>query len=142
MYCYARYQLIAILHEFAHFYSELAMEIEDLSSGSDLLLQCPVTQTGAPGRPTIIISQAQIETLVEIGFNYSTIARMFEVSPRTLLRRSECGLPVGHSFTDISETDLDVAVRSISHVGRPLCFLILVQLRCSLTGQTLLPKEG
>ena len=81
--------LIAILHEFAHFYSEHAMEAEDLSSGPDLLLQCPVTQTGAPGRPAIIISQAQIETLVEIGFNYTTIVRMFGVSERTLLRRSE-----------------------------------------------------
>ena len=56
-------QLMTILHEFAHFYDDHAMEIEDLSSGPDLLLQCPVTQTGAPGRPTIIISQAQIETL-------------------------------------------------------------------------------
>ena len=107
-------QLMAILHEFAHFYNEHAMEIEDLSSGPDLLLQCPVTQTGAPGRPTIIISRAQIETLVEMGFNYSTIARMFGVSQRTLLRRRiEYGLPVVCSFTNISDTDLDAAVRSI-----------------------------
>ena len=120
-------QLMAILHEFAHFYNERAMEIEDLSSGPDLLLQCPVTQTGAPGRPTIIISQAQIETLVEMGFNYSTIARMFGVSQRTLLRRrNEYGLPVGRSFTDISDTDLDAAVRSISHVGGPLCGVIIL----------------
>ena len=112
-------QLIAILHEFAHFYSERAMEVEDLSSGPDLLLPCPVTRTGAPGRPTIIISQAHIETLVEMGFNYRTIARMFGVSHRTLLRRrSEHGLPVGHSFTDITDADLDAAVRSISQVSR------------------------
>ena len=82
-------QLIVILHEFAHFYSEHAMEAEDLFSGPNLLLQCPVTQTGAPERPMIIISQAHIEALVEIGFNYRTIARMFGVSERTLLRRSK-----------------------------------------------------
>ena len=96
------------------------MEVEDLSSGSDLLLQCPVTQTGAPGRPTIITSQARIETLVEMGFNYRTIARMFGVSRRTLLCISEYGLPVGRSFIDITDADLDAAVRCISHVSRQL----------------------
>ena len=62
------------------------MDAEDLFSGPDLLLQCPVTQTGAPGSPRII-SQAQIEALVEIGFNYRTIARMFGVSERTLTQK-------------------------------------------------------
>ena len=57
-----------------------------------------------------------------MGFNYRTIATMFGVSEKTpLRRRSEYGLPVGHSFTDISDTDLDAAVRSI---GGQLCDLL------------------
>ena len=66
-------QLIAILHGFAHFYSERAMEVEDLSSGPDLLIRCPAAHTGAPGRPTIIISQAHNimkHLYIEMGFNY------------------------------------------------------------------------
>ena len=82
------------------------------------LLKCPVTQAGARGRPTITISQAQIEVLVEIGFNYRTIARMFGVSERTLLHRSEYDLPVGCSFTDVTDIDLDTAVRSILNVSQ------------------------
>ena len=78
-------QLIAILHEFAHYYCECTMEVEDLSGGPDLLLQCQVTQTSAPGRPAVI-SQAQIEILVEMGFNYRTVARMFGVRHRTQKR--------------------------------------------------------
>jgi hypothetical protein len=81
-------------------------------------IQCPVSRSGAPGRPSIIISKAQIEILIELGYNYTTIARMFGMSPRTLLRRrSDYDLPIGCSFTEISDGDLDSSVRSITTVS-------------------------
>ena len=61
-------QLSAILHHFAQFYGDKAMEIEDMTSGPDTLIQCPVTRSGTPGRPSIIISKAQIESLIELGY--------------------------------------------------------------------------
>ena len=81
-------ELSTILHHFAQLYGDKAMEIEDVTSSPDTLIRCSVTQSGTPGRPSIIISQAQIETL-ELGFNYTTIASMLGISPRTLLRRSD-----------------------------------------------------
>ena len=69
-------ELSAILHRFAQLYGDKAMEIEDMSSGPDTLIQCPVSRSGGPGRPSIIISKAQIEILIELGYNYTTIARI------------------------------------------------------------------
>lgn len=110
-------ELSAILH-FAQFYGEKAMEIEDMTIGPNTLIQCPVTRSGTPGRPSIIISKAQIETLIELGYNYAIIARMFGIGPRTLLcRRSDCDLPTGRSFNEISDGDLDSTVRSITQVS-------------------------
>ena len=88
-----------------------------MSSGPDTLIQCPVTRDGTPVRPSIIISKAQIETLIDLGYNYTTIARMFGISSRTLLRRSDYALPVGCPFTDISDNDLDSTIRSITQVS-------------------------
>ena len=111
-------ELSAILHRFAQLYGDKAMEIEDMSSGPDTLIQRPVSRSGGPGRPSIIISKAQIEILIELGYNYTTIARMFGISPRTLLRRrSDYALPIGCSFTEISDGDLDSSVRSITGVS-------------------------
>lgn len=62
----------------------MAMEIEDVTSGPDTLIRFPVTRAGTPGRPSII-SKAQIEILIELGYNHATIARMFGISQRTLL---------------------------------------------------------
>lgn len=43
---------------------------------------------------------------------------MFGVSQQMLLwRRTEYGLPTGQRFTDISDNNLDIAVRAILQVG-------------------------
>ena len=111
-------QLSCILHEFVQLYGENALQIEDSLNGPDRLLQCPVTQNGLRGRPAYIISKVQLETLIELGFNYTTIARMFGVSERTLLRRRiEYELPVGAVFSELSDNDLDIAVRAILQVS-------------------------
>ena len=41
---------------------------------------------------------------MELGFSYTTMARMLNVSPRTIRRRrEEYGLPVGCQYSDISD---------------------------------------
>lgn len=111
-------QLSSVLHEFVHMYGEHAIQIEDLCNSPDLMMQCPVTQNHLPGRPAFIISRIQLETLIDLGYSYSTISRMFGVSQRTLLRRRiEYDLPTGRRFTDISDNNLDIAVRGILQVG-------------------------
>jgi hypothetical protein len=100
-----------------HSLSDNVLQIEDLSNGPDRILQSLVLRNGLRGRPPFVISKVQLETLIELGYTYSTIARMYGVSERTLLRRRvEYGLPIGLSFTDISDDDLDITVRGILHV--------------------------
>ena len=66
---------------------------------------------GRSGRPCVIISEAQVSALIEMGFSYSSMARMFRVSIQTLLRRSnELGLQVGQNFSTLSDSDLDDVV--------------------------------
>ena len=111
------FQLSSILHQFIQQYSDNAVQLEDSFNCPKRTVQCLVTWTGARGRPAYIVSRAQLETFIELGFNYSTIARMIGVSKRTLLRRRvEYSLPVGVTFTDITDGDLDVAVRGILQV--------------------------
>ena len=56
----------------------------------------------------MIISEAQISGLIEMGFSYATMARLFGVSVRTLLRRrNEFGLQIGRNYSNISNSDLD-----------------------------------
>ena len=63
------------------------------------------------------ITKDEIEALMEYGYTYTKIARMFGVSEHTLLRRRiELGLPTGRHFTDISDDDLDDSIRRITHV--------------------------
>ncbi len=75
------------------------------------------TLTGLPGRPPYDIPQSQLEALIELGFSYAAIARMLNVSPRTLRRRrAEFGLPAGRLYTDISDHHLDQLVGEILQV--------------------------
>ena len=111
------HQLSSILHGYVHLYSENAVQIEDSFNCSDRSIQLLVSRNGFRGRPAYIISKVQLETLIELGFDYNTIARMLGVSERTILRRRvEFGLPVGCTFTDITDDDLDNAVRGILQV--------------------------
>ena len=110
--------LSSLLHEFVNRFGERAMQIEDVQNSPDMTIPCPVRQNNLPGRPAFIISRVQLETLIDLGYTYSTISRMFGVSQRTLLRRRvEYDLPVGRRFADISDNDLDIAVRAIVQVS-------------------------
>ena len=98
-------------------YSDKAIDIEDTSSRPDSIIQCPVHQNGSHGWPAYVISKVQLQTLIELGYSYSMIARMFGVSERTILRRRlEYDLPIGITFTSITDNDLDVTVSSMLRV--------------------------
>ena len=110
-------QLSSVLHSYVQCYSDKAIDIEERSSHPDSIIQCPVHQNGSRGRPAYVISKVQLETLIELGYSYSTIARMFGVSERTILRRRlEYDLPIGITFTSITDNDLDVTISSMLRV--------------------------
>ena len=95
------------------------MELEDLycNPRMSLTIACPVVGDGRPGRPSVVISEQQITTLLDLGFNYTSMAAMFGVSERTLFRRrTELGLQTGRHYSDISDDNLDTVVRSLVQV--------------------------
>ncbi len=69
------------------------------------------------GRPTISVSEEQLNGLVELGFSYREIAKMLGISDSTLLRRRrelELDGTVANHFSVISDEELDNAVQIIS----------------------------
>ena len=113
------HELSAVLHSYLDHYADLVMQLED--QVYDVHIPIPLLHTGRAGRPAFLISKAQIEVLTELGYSYAKIARMFGVSERTLLRRREqFGLPIGQSYTDISNKELDTVVRIVYQVSRKI----------------------
>ena len=99
--------------------------------GSPISPAC--TLTGLPGRPPYDIPQSQLEALIELGFSYAAIARMLNVSPRTLRRRrAEFGLPAGRLYSDISDHHLDQLVGEILQVRMCVQAIILSVVIASL----------
>lgn len=61
------------------------------------------------GRPMISISEEHLSILLEHHFTNTAIARLFNVSPRTIRRRIvEYGLENEASYSDISDCELDI----------------------------------
>ena len=109
-YTYSIHSLIYI--PFLDLYTDLVMQLEDQECYAQVLI--PAIQTGRAGRPPFSVSQSQIEVLVELGYSYAQLARMLGISDRTLLRRREMfGLPIGQSYSNIIDAELDVIVRAI-----------------------------
>ena len=107
------YDLLAILHSHLDHFTDLVMQLEDRAC--DAHISIPFLHTGRPGRPPFVISKSQIEVLTELGYSYAT---MFGVSERTLLRRrEEFDLPIGQSYTNISDEELDIVVQSVYQVA-------------------------
>ena len=64
------------------------------------------------GRPQIPISEEQLVTLLELHFTNVDIAKMLQVSTRTVRRRIiQYGLQEEASFTVLSDTDLDAITK-------------------------------
>ena len=81
---------------------------------------CPVTRQGhhGPGRRPFDIRKEDLESLMEIGFNFRQISRIVGVSERTIRRRRALyGLPVGNNYSSISDGDLDFTITNILQVN-------------------------
>ena len=61
------------------------------------------------GRPVIPVSEEHLSLLLEHHFTKTAIAKLFNVSPRTIRRRiTEYGLDSEACYSDISDSELDV----------------------------------
>ena len=115
-------EIIEFIGSYDAHYQEWVLHLLDSenTSGSGVLgLPIPPahTPTGLPGRPPYDIPQSQLEALIELGFSYAAIARMLNVSPRTLRRcRAEFGLPAGRLYSEISDHQLDQLISEILRV--------------------------
>lgn len=70
-----------------------------------------------PGCPSFDIKKGDLESLMEIGFNFRQIAGIVGVSERTIRRRRALyGLPVGNNYSSISDGDLDFIITNILQV--------------------------
>ena len=76
-----------------------------------------ITRNREVGRPRLALAREQLETLHgEAGFQWADVARILNISERTICRRRlEFGLPVGRDveFSDMSDEELDSHVRHI-----------------------------
>ena len=107
--------LSSILHAYLEHYTDLVMRLEDRFH--EVCIPIPLVHTGRAGRPLFLISKSQIEVLSDLGYSYARMARIFGISERTLLRRrEEFGLPIGQTYTNIGDDELDVTVRAIYQV--------------------------
>ena len=116
-----RVDFIALIEEVQRqkeHYESWIVQIEPHCSINPLSNACPLrSPTGHRGRPAYDISKNDLDCLFEMGFSYQQSARIIGVSERTLRRRrEEFGLPVGSSYTDMSDDALDGLVRSILEV--------------------------
>jgi len=76
----------------------------------------PEVVCGGHGRPKFHISFEQLEHLLKIGLNCSTIASLLGVSLRTIRRRmSDFGLSVRERYTDLEDSQLDFIVEGIKY---------------------------
>ena len=105
--------------QFVH-YSEVASTLESAAIVALGIAGPPLLHhTGQRGRPPFVIPIEQLEALIELGVNMTTIATILGVSERTVRRRREMyGLPIGRDrYSDLSDVELDQLVSSILEVS-------------------------
>ncbi|KAH3747887.1 uncharacterized protein LOC127848029 [Dreissena polymorpha] len=79
----------------------------------------PDVQSGGVGRPKYLVSRDQLETLLEMNFSNKDIASMIGISVSSVKRRlQEFNLNRRHTFSDISDDDLDSRIRQFTQ-GNP-----------------------
>ena len=78
----------------------LRADFEIDGQNSSPSLSTSVDRTGRMGRPRYIITVAQIRMLREYGFRWVDVARILEISPIALRRRTEFEMLVSDNFND------------------------------------------
>lgn len=83
-------------------------------------LQCNLSRSGRPGRPSFLIQQEMLEDLLELGFSKQRISKLLGVSRWTIQRRvQEYGLHNVTSFSDLSDAEIDgIILDYINRHGR------------------------
>ena len=92
--------------------SILAVLDDDLYTGTNHVT--PLLQTNSRGRPSFHIPREQIELFVDYEFKASEMAKILGVCEKTVYRRmEEYGLSMRHSYSSITEDELDATVKEI-----------------------------
>ena len=98
-------------------YGEWTLRIQPDSSNLPTNHHLSCQRTGHPGRPSYHIRKEDLESLLELGFNFHQMSMILGVSERTLRRRRELfGLGIGNNFTQISNEELDDIIFNILQV--------------------------
>lgn len=110
--------LIALITTHSVHYRDWVLQLVDTEADTPCALQAPqLVHHRGRGRPAYHIPQSQIEALLELRFTYEKIARMLNISTRTLQRRRmQYGLPSGRWYTDISDQELEDTIKGILEV--------------------------
>lgn len=112
-------QLLRIYEEFRARYQECCQFLEEQENNQSF--RCETSGSCEPksrGRPRFLVSKSQILALREIGFSWTKISNLLGISRITLYRRrNELGLQEQCNFSDISDQELDVFVKSIMDIS-------------------------
>ena len=109
--------LAVSLTTLADHYHDWVLQLIDSESGDAIDTVAPQrVYHGGRGRPPYHIPQSQLEALIELRFTYEKIAKLLNVSTRTLQRRMQYGLPPGRSYTDILDDELNDIIKGILQV--------------------------
>ncbi len=95
--------------------SQCLSQLQELQrSQPEVVRYLPELLCGGRGRPKFHVSSEQLEHLLKIGLNCSSIASLLGVSLRTVRRRmSEFGLSVREYYTNINDSQLDFIVEGV-----------------------------
>ena len=94
----------------------ISLMVKHNEESSDVHNNRTMIVTGNKGRPKIYINSNQLEYFLEKGFKGTDIAKMLNVSNKTIYRRlQEFGLPVRASYSAVSEAELDAIILGILH---------------------------
>ena len=108
--------VIGELQNYCQHYTEWTLRDERDHPRLPIQPDCPVQHSVcSPGRPSYVVQRADLEALLEAGFNFRQMGTILGVSERTIRRRRELfGLPIGDNFSD---HDLDGIVAGILQVS-------------------------
>lgn len=117
--------------EFRQEFETMSNAMQDIEESNERHVQRSRYEesTNRPGRPRLQITREQLEALHdEAGFRWNDIARILQVSSRTLRRRRhDLGMRVeGREFSDVTDDQLDTIIRDVLEIT-PSAGLRLVQ---------------
>ena len=119
--------IVAFEIELEKMFNDCIEQQRQHQSGNETVIPS-TSRTGAPGRPRLVVSKDQIESLQEIGFTWAKIATMLGVSRSTLRRRKE-ELQITRC-NELTDEELDRVVEAIlARAPRSGERLVVVSLR-------------